>query len=67
MNARAQLKPVEFGIKNLHDLHSLARAIDHDITCYQAIPGYAENEEIRAQYWKRLQEHCGEMLGALHG
>lgn len=67
MNARVELKPVEFGTKNLHDLHSLARAIDHTITCYQAIPAYAENKEIRDAYWKRLQENCGEMLGALHG
>lgn len=66
MNARAQLKAVEIG-KDVFEVERIARALEHNIVCYRAIPAYAENAEVRANYWKRYQQLCGEMLGALHG
>ena len=66
MNARVELKAVEVG-KDVWEVERIARAIEHTIVCHRAVPAYPENAEIRAEYWKRYQELCGEMLGALHG
>ncbi len=67
MNAQAPLKPAEFGKSNLHELERLARAMEHTIVSYRAVPAFPENAETRAGYWKQFQETCAEMLGALHG
>ena len=67
MNAQAALKPVELGRDNLYEIERIARAMDHVITCYRAVPAFPENKETRDHYWSTYQGLCAEMLGALHG
>ena len=67
MNKPVQsLKPVTFGA-NMYEVERIARAMEHAITCYRAVPGYPENKEVRASYLKQYETACAEMLGALHG
>jgi hypothetical protein len=67
MNKPVQsLKPVTFGA-NMYEVERIARAMEHAITCYRAIPGYPENKEVRDGYLRQYENACAEMLGALHG
>jgi len=67
MISPAPLQPVELGRKNLYEIERIARAIEHVITCYRAIPAFPQNKETRDHYWDTYQRLCSEMLGALHG
>lgn len=66
MNAPVSLKPTEIG-KDIYEVERIARAMEHTLICYRALPNYPDNQEHKALYWKQYQELCGEMLGALHG
>lgn len=67
MNKPVQtLKPVQIG-GNMYEVERIARAIEHAAICYRAIPGFPENQDVKAGYFKRYQEACADMLGALHG
>lgn len=67
MNKPVQtLKPVQIGA-NMFEVERIARAMEHAITCYRAVPGYPENKEVRDGYLRQYETACAEMLGALHG
>ena len=67
MNKPVQsLKPVEIG-KDTHEVHRIARAMDHVLVCLTALPRYPANQHIIERYQQQYQELCAEMLGALHG
>lgn len=67
MNKIAQLKPAELGTGNSMEVHRIARAMDHVLTCLGAVPNYPANAHVLDHYKRQYQELCGEMLGALHG
>lgn len=66
MNAQPKLKAVRIG-GNLYEVERIARALEHVIICYRAVPAYPENKDIRDSYMRQYDALCGEMLGALHG
>jgi hypothetical protein len=66
MNKPVQtLKPVQIG-GNMYEVERIARAMEHAIICYRAVPGYPQNKEVRDGYLKQYETACAEMLGALH-
>lgn len=52
---------------NMHDIDRLSRALQHYITCYNAIPNYPENAEVRARYLKAYEECLRELKEILNG
>lgn len=67
MNAPIQtLKAVSLS-GNMHEVERIARAMEHTIICYRALPAYPENKSVRDDYLARYQGLCAEMMGALHG
>lgn len=66
MNAQAKLKPVQIG-GNMDEVERIARAMEHVIICYRAIPAFPENKDVRDNYLRQYEALKGEMLGELHG
>lgn len=66
MQAVAELKAVQIG-GNMYEVERIARALEHVITCYRAIPGFPENKDVRDGYLRQYEALKGEMLGELHG
>jgi hypothetical protein len=67
MNKPVQtLKPVQIGA-NMYEVERIARAMEHAINCYRAVPNYPICREVKEGYLKQYETACAEMLGALHG
>lgn len=54
------------GVTKMHDIDRLSRALQHYITCYNAIPNYPENAEVRARYLRGYEECLRELKELLN-